>query len=122
MSPQDRAKRILVVEDDPDTAELIRFALEEQGYKVMVSNSAPQAEEHWGKFSPHLVITDYMMPGMTGMELVHYLRDRVLVPIIVYTAYPSDTLTKEAATRFVEVVPKGSLEGLIDAVRTHLKG
>lgn len=122
MSPQSRAQRILVVEDDPDTAELIRFALEEQGYEVLITSSAPQAEEEWGRFSPHLVITDYMMPGITGMEFVHYLRDRVLVPIIVYTAYPSDSLVKEAAGRFAEVVPKGSLHGLLEAVETHLKG
>jgi CheY-like chemotaxis protein len=85
-------KKVLIVEDDPDTVEALKLALEQHGYAVV---SAPTAEEGLDTVKsegPDLILLDVMMPaGTEGFHFVWALRkeeDEVLraTPIIVLTA------------------------------------
>jgi two-component system, cell cycle sensor histidine kinase and response regulator CckA len=72
-----RRGRILVVEDQPELAELIRYLLEPAGFTVTVTTdpAAAIAQIHTGAH-PDLLLTDVVMPGMTGSELAKALRVR----------------------------------------------
>ncbi|MFK8137117.1 MAG: diguanylate cyclase [Bdellovibrionales bacterium] len=67
-------KRIMVVEDDLLTAEVIVECLTKAGYLVKRTDSAEEALQSLEDWEPHLVLTDHDMPGMTGAEMLTRLR------------------------------------------------
>src|SRR5688572_6724046 len=66
---------ILVVEDEPDTAELLREGLRRRGFDVAAVHSAEQCLEHLRTHPIDVVITDVQMPGMSGIDLCAHLRE-----------------------------------------------
>src|SRR5689334_20332797 len=74
---------ILVVDDEPQIARVLRTTLTAQGYEIRVANDGETALEIVKDFTPDLVITDLMMPNMDGIELCRRLRQTSQVPILV---------------------------------------
>lgn len=86
-------KTILVVEDDANILRQIAFNLENHGYSVSTAMSGAEALRQMMLSRPGLLITDIMMPGMDGYELVATLRqDEHLadLPVIMLTARTED--------------------------------
>ena len=82
-------KNILVVEDDADISSLLRFSLENTGFSVFESPSAEAAMQILTERRTDLVIIDWMLPGMDGLNLTKTLRNRAdteKMPIIMLTA------------------------------------
>jgi two-component system response regulator GlrR len=87
LSPSD-ANRILVVDDDPEVARAIALVLHHLGYESVQCSHAQEALSHIQSQKFDLVLTDYRMPDMTGLDLVSKLRqDECSVPIIMMTGY-----------------------------------
>lgn len=83
--------RILVVDDEADMRELLRFILEEQGATVMLATSALEALQQLDQSPPNLLISDIGMPGMDGYALVRQIHTtRPNLPAIALTAYAGD--------------------------------
>lgn len=81
--------RILVVEDDDDIREALEALLEEHGYAVDTASNGEQAFAMVEEDPPSLVISDVMMPGIDGFQLVEKLRERPAsadIPIILLSA------------------------------------
>lgn len=68
--------KILVVDDDPNTLEVIAEALVQAQYQVKKANQADEALRLMQSYSPTLVLTDYEMPGLTGLEMLNELRQQ----------------------------------------------
>ncbi len=82
-------EKILVVEDDEDILELIRYNLNKEGYSVFSVTTGEEALSLERKEKPDMVILDLMLPGIDGLEVCRRLRsgpDKVRVPIIMVTA------------------------------------
>jgi two-component system response regulator HydG len=75
---------ILIVDDDEDTATLLRDSLRKRGFDVDAVNSAAQCLEHLRSNPADVVVTDVQMTGMSGIELCQQLRERFpdLLPIV----------------------------------------
>jgi putative two-component system response regulator len=67
--------KILVVDDDPDGLEMISFALSHFGYEVFTASNGREALARLNETGCRLVISDWMMPEMTGIELCRAVRD-----------------------------------------------
>lgn len=83
--------RILVVEDEEDICDMIRFNLEEEGFVVAISNNGLDA---WNKIErnlPDAIILDLMLPGIGGMDLCKKIRAKYDIPIIIVTARSGET-------------------------------
>jgi PAS domain S-box-containing protein len=81
-----RAKRILIVDDDRSVCAALSMAIAEDGYETMTASSGAAALDVAKKWLPDLIITDVMMPNMTGIELcraVHELDPDL--PVIITT-------------------------------------
>ena len=76
MSIQPKDRRILVVDDDPDSLEIIAEALSWEGYDVNKSQSGSGGVELINSWKPHLVILDVNMPGMDGITTLSGLRSQ----------------------------------------------
>ena len=80
---------ILIVEDEADIQELIAYNLEKAGYETVRAANAERALEIVREALPHLVIIDWMLPGMSGIELAKWLRGNKRtagIPLIMVTA------------------------------------
>jgi two-component system alkaline phosphatase synthesis response regulator PhoP len=85
----DAAENILVVEDEEDIRDLIRFHLEQEGFAVLEAQSGEEALSVVRRQPPTLIILDLMLPGTDGMMVCRRLRAEgttVDVPIIMVTA------------------------------------
>ncbi len=91
-------KRIYVVDDDPKIGELFAKVLTRDGYATQGFTSAePLLQAVDDGRAPDLVLTDLMMPDVSGMELIEALRERgVTIPVIVMTAHSSVQTAVEA--------------------------
>ncbi|MPY94790.1 MAG: response regulator [Acidimicrobiia bacterium] len=78
--------RILIAEDDEKQAELIRLYLEREGYSVVVAYDGRDALDQIRARQPDLVVLDWMMPAMDGLDVTRVLRQESDVPIIMLTA------------------------------------
>ncbi|MDR5782968.1 response regulator [Caballeronia sp. LZ065] len=91
--------RILLVDDEPDLLEAWSFALEHVGYEVERANGAQEALRALQRRLPDLVITDLMMPGMSGEELSRALRQHpewMHIPIVLHTSAHVDAPADKA--------------------------
>jgi len=81
--------RVLVVEDERDIRELVRFTLEQEGFVVDEAADADAALERIARRAPDLLVLDVMLPGMSGLELCQRLRTgpaTAAMPILMLTA------------------------------------
>ncbi len=83
-------ERILLVEDEPDLAEVLQYNLEKEGYRVEVAHRGDTGLEAIRRAPPDLLLLDLMLPGLDGLELTRLLkRDgsaAARVPIVMLTA------------------------------------
>lgn len=78
--------RILIVEDDPSLAQIVRNNLEIDGFEVEWAGEANEALRIERLFAPDLILLDVMLPGIGGFELGSVLRRRGRTPIIILSA------------------------------------
>lgn len=82
-------KRILLVEDDPDTAELMQMELEGLGYEVRLARNGVEALEMAGLEPPDLVVMDILLPKMDGFRAAARIRENPktqAIPVLAATA------------------------------------
>jgi DNA-binding response OmpR family regulator len=78
--------KILVVDDDPKTVDLIRLALENAQFEAVGAYEGVEALTLARSASPHLIILDWMLPQISGLDLCRIVRAESPVPIIMLTA------------------------------------
>jgi two-component system, OmpR family, alkaline phosphatase synthesis response regulator PhoP len=84
-------QHILIIEDEPDIAESLRYNFEREGFKVSIAESGEKGLRYAldKQFAPSLIVLDLMLPGMSGLELCRRLRREPptrKTPIIMLTA------------------------------------
>ncbi len=92
--------KVLIVDDEVAMANSLRIGLENMGYRAVKAYSGQQALDllaHGGDQTINIVITDYLMPGMNGLELMIALRRaNPTLPILIMTAYAEKSLVIKA--------------------------
>jgi PAS domain S-box-containing protein len=117
--------RILLVEDDPDTLELLRFIFYERGAEVITATSASEALEALEHFRPDALVSDIAMPNQDGYDLIRQVRSRGpeqggKIPAVAVTAYASaEDRARALAAGFQTHMSKPvNLDELISTVAT----
>jgi two-component system OmpR family response regulator len=78
--------RILVVEDDPNLLDTLKYNLVKDGYEVITAVDGARALEMARTGKPELIVLDLMLPKLSGFEVCRILRKEMTVPIIMLTA------------------------------------
>jgi DNA-binding response OmpR family regulator len=90
------AKKILIIEDEPDILQLVRLYLEKEGYRTFEATSGLEGLKRTRAEHPDLVILDLMLPEMDGLEVCKRIRadaKTAMTPIIMLTAKAEETDT-----------------------------
>ena len=83
-------KRVLVVDDDAKTVELVKLYLNRDGYRVITAYDGTEALNLARESKPDLIVLDIMLPGINGLEICRILRKESDIPIIMLTAMTTD--------------------------------
>lgn len=82
-------KTVLVIEDEKNIQELLKFNLEEEGYRVVCASTGDRGLEAAGREKPDLILLDVMLPGVSGTDILKSLRAQArtaAVPVLMLTA------------------------------------
>jgi two-component system response regulator VicR len=112
---------ILIVDDEYLIANILGFALEDEGYMTVIASNGQKALEVLTRERPELVITDFMMPVMDGLEFAETVRRRDDVfkelPILLMSGAQA-SIGEKRPDLFIKVFPKPfDIAALIDAVK-----
>ena len=84
--PMKDKQTILVVDDDPNIAQLVKLYLEKEGYEVNVETRGDDAVNAFQKNPPSLMLLDIILPGMDGWQVCRAIRQSSSIPIIMLSA------------------------------------
>ena len=88
MSNQD--KLILIIEDEPEIAEILQMYLQHEGFKTEHVNNGRQGLQTWQQIDPDLILLDIRIPGPDGIDMLQTIRSSSNVPIIMLSALTDD--------------------------------
>ncbi len=115
------SKKILVIDDEPEMLNLVRFTLERAGYEVSTCDNGRQAWDTIVKTGPDLLILDVMLPGIDGYSLqikISQDENTKHIPIIVLTALePSKTLFQKFSQVAGFMTKPFKTEALVETVQ-----
>jgi len=91
--------KILIVDDEEDIRELLRYNLGKEGYQIETAENGNEAIEKANSFAPHLIILDIMMEGMDGIEVCEALREDEMFnnTLIVFLTARGESFTQISA-------------------------
>lgn len=117
-------KRVLIVEDDPQVMEMLAETIEQEGYAVLRAENGKTALESVAAEKPDAVVTDIVMPGLDGVELIHSLhKTDPDLPVIAISGgsanLPGDILLRTASLLGAERVHSKPLD--LDALLNTLR-
>ncbi len=123
MADSVRKERILIVDDTPNTLEVLQRNLTSQGYQTFIASQAAEAIQILDVTPIDLVITDFKMPGASGLDLVRHVRENYKeTEVMMITGYPSVEGAVEAVKKGAEeyLAKPFTDEELLSAVRRTL--
>jgi two-component system, OmpR family, KDP operon response regulator KdpE len=115
--------RILVIDDEPQITRVLRAALAAQGYDVRIANDPDEGLRVFRDWSPDLVVTDLMMPGISGVEVCRAIRSRGETPIVVLSVREHERSKVEALDAGADdyITKPFGIQELLARVRAHLR-
>ena len=126
---QPRERRVLVVDDMPDTRRLMRRVLESAGMTVLEAGSGEAAVEQIGTARPSLVVLDLRLPGMSGFDVARWVRahhDRSVADTILLACSASvqPEIQREALDAGCDAFEGKpfDIRGFAERIRTMLEG
>jgi DNA-binding response OmpR family regulator len=120
------AKKVLIVEDEVDLVETIRFLLEREGYGVLVSGDGEDALHQARRESPDLIILDIMLPKLDGYKVCRELKSDERykqIPILMLSAkaQQKDRIIGMEAGAEEYITKPFDLTAFIEKVKTYLR-
>jgi two-component system KDP operon response regulator KdpE len=117
------AERILVVDDEIQITRVLRASLTAQRYDVRTANDPEEALRLFDEWQPDLLVTDLMMPGMTGVDLCRAVRRHSQTPILVLSVRDQEHTKVEALDAGADdyVTKPFSIQELLARVRAQLR-
>ena len=116
-------ERILVIDDESQITRVLRAALTAQGYQVRTANDPEEGLELYREWMPDLVITDLMMPTMTGVDVCRAIRLIAATPVVVLSVRDHERSKIEALDAGADdyVTKPFNTQELLARVRAHLR-
>ena len=94
----DLAKKIVLAEDNSMLSTLLKFKLEKEGYSLFIAENGKETIELIEEHNPQLILTDIMMPFISGLEVISHVRNilKLQTPIVVFSAAGQEKIVLKA--------------------------
>ena len=117
------AGRILVLDDEPQITRVLRASLSSQGFDVRTANDPEEGLRLFAEWKPDLVITDLIMPGLSGVEVCRTIRSTSSTPVIVLSVRDHERSKIEALDCGADdyITKPFSIQELLARVRAHMR-
>lgn len=91
-------KKIILAEDNSTLSLLLKFRLEKEGYELLIAKDGKEALNFIENESPDLVLSDVMMPFVSGLEVISHVRNKLNLetPIIVFSSAGQEEMVLKA--------------------------
>ena len=91
-------KKIVLAEDNSTLSLLLKFRLEKEGFKLLIAEDGKKAIEQIEEHKPDLILTDIMMPFISGLEVISHVRNKLnmQIPIIVFSSAGQEEIVLKA--------------------------
>ena len=117
------AGRILIIDDEPQITRVLRASLSAQAFDVRTANDPEEGLRIFAEWPPDLVITDLMMPGLSGVEVCRAIRAKGSTPVLVLSVRDHEPAKIEALDSGADdyVTKPFRIQELLARVRAHLR-
>ncbi|WP_413998847.1 response regulator [Flavobacterium sp. W1B] len=91
-------KKILLAEDNSILSLLLKFKLEKAGYNLFIAENGKEAIEIIEQHNPEIILTDIMMPYISGLEIISHVRNKLslMTPVIVFSSAGQEEMVLNA--------------------------
>ena len=113
-------KKILVVEDDKDTLEVVEFILTSRGFDVHTHSTGLNVPEVVTEYHPDLILLDIFLPGKLGTQICKELKEKRVIPIILFSAHADKQKALEECHADAFIQKPFDIDDLISTINLHL--
>jgi two-component system KDP operon response regulator KdpE len=115
--------RILVIDDETQITRVLRAALSAQGFDVRTANDPEEGLQVFRDWPPDMVISDLVMPGLSGVEVCRAIRTKSSVPVLILSVRDHERAKVEALDAGADgyVTKPFGIQELLARVRAHLR-
>ena len=120
---QNKQKKILVVDDEPDILEFLQELLEGEGYIVAIADKAEHVEKLHDASLPDLILIDVLLSGKDGHEVVKHLKGQEVtrhIPVIMFSAHQGAEKTARAAGADDFVAKPFEIDEVLAKIAKHI--
>lgn len=91
-------KKIILAEDNSILSKLLKFKLEKEGYHLLIASNGKEAVNLIENSNPDMILTDIMMPFMSGLEVISHVRNKLglKIPIVVFSSAGQEEMVLNA--------------------------
>ena len=92
------SKKIVLAEDNSILSLLLKFKLEKEGYTLLIATNGKEAIELIEEHQPNIILTDVMMPFVSGLEVISHVRNKLKasIPIVVFSSAGQEEMVMNA--------------------------
>lgn len=109
--------RVLIVDDEESARRALRMVLEHEGFVVEEASNGDDALRQWAGFAPSVIVTDNKMPGVSGLDIALHLKERVQIPVVIFSGHVDGTLRDAAGRLGVHIIEKPDIERLVATIK-----
>lgn len=120
---QNKQKKILVVDDEPDILEFLQELLEGEGYTVAITDKAEYVEKLHHSGLPGLILIDVLLSGKDGREIVKHLKNQEEtshIPVIMFSAHPGAEKSARASGADDFVAKPFEIDEVLAKIAKHI--
>lgn len=91
-------KKIILAEDNSILSKLLKFKLEKEGYHLLIASNGKEAVNLIENSNPDMILTDIMMPFISGLEVISHVRNKLClkIPIVVFSSAGQEEMVLNA--------------------------
>ncbi len=114
-------KKILIVDDDKDVLEIVKFGLTSKGFDVRIHSTSVNVAKVVKYYKPNLILLDVHLPEKLGTQICKELKELYTIPIILLSAYGDHQKSLGESSADAFLIKPFEIDLLVNTINLHLR-